>query len=486
MDGDLNIIDAVERIRRYITERDPAADYRREELLSPAGKSPDKTSLILHYLAAVIGYKSFGASTRRNLLKLYRSLSSCETADSDFSVAEESVPGSFAEKLKKPALLRKGVTVLEQDFQKSGVRETLIGGGEKAASHLARRKIGLSGIKKYRFLYHIGAPVCLPLAPSMRLFFRLNWIPEVRITNDGFSRFELMCEKACRLAGENLRSLNDLLFCFTNPKSSFNGLSVCVRKPHCSECPLTHVCVYYKHRRVDEQNSIPSYPITDWAPDRRPREKLMKSGSGKLSDVELLAILLRTGDHSGSAVELAGKVMGSFGSFRRLEHATVKELSSISGIGPAKAVTLLAAIEIGKRFNMERMDTEGPSITGSDDVFQRYRLKFTGNKQETFVMLILDTRNRVVGDKTISKGSLSSCMVHPREVFKDAIRNSASAVIFMHNHPSGDPAPSRTDINLTSRLKKAGDILGIRVLDHIIIGEHEFYSFADHGHIGNS
>jgi DNA repair protein RadC len=149
-------------------------------------------------------------------------------------------------------------------------------------------------------------------------------------------------------------------------------------------------------------------------------------------------------------------------------------------VGKVKAIEIKAAIEIGKRFIRHEAKPED-IIQKSEDVFEKYRLNFTDVKQETFRMLILTSRNQVLKEVKISMGSLTSSTVHPREVFREAIRESASGVVFVHNHPSGDPTPSRTDILMTERLKSSGEILGIRVLDHIIIGENTYYSFADQG-----
>ena len=219
-----------------------------------------------------------------------------------------------------------------------------------------------------------------------------------------------------------------------------------------------------------------------WLPENQPRERFEQLGPSALSSAQLLAILLRTGTGKISALDLANTLLHTFGSLRGIEDASLKELCRLRGIGKIKAVEIKAAIELGKRF-LQESHNPGFLIKESDDVFQRHKLSFTGLKQETFFILLVNTRNQVTKECEISRGSLTSSTVHPREVFKEAIRESASGVVFIHNHPSGDPSPSRADIALTQRLKEAGKILGIRVLDHVVIGENRYFSFADQGYI---
>lgn len=153
------------------------------------------------------------------------------------------------------------------------------------------------------------------------------------------------------------------------------------------------------------------------------------------------------------------------------------------GIGPAKAVEIKAAIELGKRVTASEHDPrkEWNPISGSRDIFQKYRTRYKAATQEEFLLVILNTKHKIQKDVSISVGTLNSSIVHPRDVFHHALREAAASVIFVHNHPSGDPTPSPEDFSITKRLAEAGTILGIKVLDHIIIGSHDYYSFADSG-----
>ena len=222
--------------------------------------------------------------------------------------------------------------------------------------------------------------------------------------------------------------------------------------------------------------------IKNWPEDDRPREKLLKKGPEYLSDAELLAIILRTGDgYSGkSALDHARMLLSTFGNFRGLSSNDISDIYKMKGIGPAKVATLKAVLEIAKRFASQKI-SRGEKFTNSKKVFECFHEGLRDIKKERFLILLLDGKNRKIKEVSISEGSLNSSVVHPREVFNPAIKESAAGVIFIHNHPSGDPTPSIEDINLTKRLKEAGDIIGINVLDHIIIGSNSYLSFADRG-----
>jgi DNA repair protein RadC len=225
-------------------------------------------------------------------------------------------------------------------------------------------------------------------------------------------------------------------------------------------------------------------PINEWPESDRPREKLLEKGSDTLSPAELLAIILRTGEASTgqSALDHGRLLMARFGnSFRRLEEASVQELRSVKGIGPAKAAQVKAALEIAKRFSQEEL-RQGEQFRSSSDIFNHYREHLGGLKKEEFHVLLLDAKNRKIKDVRVSEGSLTSSLVHPREVFHPVVRESAAAVILIHNHPSGDPTPSQEDLQITRRLRDVGEVMGVRVLDHIIIGKGRYVSFVDEGY----
>lgn len=227
----------------------------------------------------------------------------------------------------------------------------------------------------------------------------------------------------------------------------------------------------------------PQYEILRDVPhEERPRERMMRYGEEALSHAELLAILLRTGTQRQSAVHLAGAILKKCGNLRNLLDMSMDEMTSIRGIGPAKAMQLRAGIELGKRIARSRL---GDTVTvrkpqdAADYVMEELRYL----KKEHFVCLFLNTKNHIIARETLSIGTLNASLVHPREVFRAAIKCSSASIICAHNHPSGDPAPSPEDITLTKRLAEAGQLVGIEVLDHIVIGDGRYVSLKEHGHL---
>lgn len=223
-------------------------------------------------------------------------------------------------------------------------------------------------------------------------------------------------------------------------------------------------------------------PIKDWPADERPREKLLQRGAEALSDAELLGLILRTGDAGSrtSAVDHARQLLERFGSLRTLAGAAVAELCAVRGIGPAKAAELLAVFEIARRFAGTAL-RPGDRYSTPAEVYEHFHERLRDHKRELFLALLLDSKNRLLREVRISEGSLTASIVHPREVFAPVVREAAAAVLFVHNHPSGDPQPSREDLEITRRLKEAGDLMGVRVLDHVIIGSEGYVSLADRG-----
>jgi len=224
--------------------------------------------------------------------------------------------------------------------------------------------------------------------------------------------------------------------------------------------------------------------IQSWPEHERPRELLLSKGPQGLSDAQLLAILLRIGRPDSSAVDVAMDLLVRLEGLRGLANRSLQELCVVPGIGPAKAAQILAAVELGKRALAIPL-TVGLRIRQSQDIFQHYYPLLRDLRHEVFKALLLDAKHGLIRDLTISEGSLTVSIVHPREVFNLAVRESAAAVIFVHNHPSGDPHPSEEDHALTRRLMAAGEILGIRVLDHIVIGDGRYVSFADEGFLSS-
>lgn len=223
------------------------------------------------------------------------------------------------------------------------------------------------------------------------------------------------------------------------------------------------------------------YPkaIVNWPEDERPREKLLKLGADKLSDTELLAILLRVGSSGKSAVDMARELINQFGTFRNIDSKSFAELKR-KGLGIAKIAQMKAAIEIGKRFLKEKSLSK-IKIKFSKDIVDYFIPYLRDMKKEIFKVVLLDGKNKIIKDVTLSEGTLTKSIVHPREVIKEAVIESAAALMLIHNHPSGDPHPSPDDIEVTNRIISACELVGIRVLDHIIIGDNNYFSFFNEG-----
>jgi DNA repair protein RadC len=230
-----------------------------------------------------------------------------------------------------------------------------------------------------------------------------------------------------------------------------------------------------KVKRREGKSGIHQWPLSE-----RPRERLLQDGPAALSDAQLLAILLRVGRRDSSAVAVAMDLLQQLEGLQGLSNRSVEELCRISGVGPAKAAQLKAAIELGKRVLAAPLSS-GTRIGSSADIFHHYYPLLRDLRQEVFKIVLLDAKHAIIREATVSEGSLTVSVVHPREVFNLAVRESAAAVIFVHNHPSGDPSPSEEDRVLTARLVGAGELLGIQVLDHLIIGDGRYTSFADQG-----
>ncbi|GAK09279.1 DNA repair protein RadC [Geomicrobium sp. JCM 19038] len=219
-------------------------------------------------------------------------------------------------------------------------------------------------------------------------------------------------------------------------------------------------------------------PIMNIPNDERPRERLLLEGADKLSNVELLAILLRTGSRQESVIELSQRILTAFGGLLPLKEATLEELQAIKGIGRVKAIEIRAVLELGKRIHTTS-DKSRAIISSPNDAVDLVMEDLRFLKQEHFVAIYLNTKNQVIHKQTLFIGSLNSSIVHPREVFKEAIRRSAASVIALHNHPSGDPEPSEEDKAVTRRLFECGQLLGIEFLDHIVIGDHKYVSLRE-------
>ena len=221
-----------------------------------------------------------------------------------------------------------------------------------------------------------------------------------------------------------------------------------------------------------------SHSIKTWPLHERPREKLLEAGSERLTDAELLAVLFPTG--APNAIDQARTWLLGFGSLRALVDAPVRSLLAAPGIGPARAAMVHAIGELARRYALQRLP-RGVPLRTSAEVYRHCGERLAALRKEQFHVILLDGKNRPLKEVRVSEGTLTASLVHPREVFVPVIEESAAAIILVHNHPSGDPTPSAEDIAITQRLRQVGELMGVRVLDHVVIGHGRYVSFADEG-----
>ncbi|HEY2773763.1 MAG TPA: DNA repair protein RadC [Candidatus Binatia bacterium] len=235
--------------------------------------------------------------------------------------------------------------------------------------------------------------------------------------------------------------------------------------------------------RSDSTQALRSHdssPAT-WPETERPRERLLALGPSVLSDGEALAVIFGTGHPgAGTALTIARNVLATFGDLRGVLSASVAELASLPGVGRARAATIVAIAELSRRVRADRLDA-GAVLCSASAVYAHFGPLLSDDKRESFFAVLVDGRNRVIAKTRVSQGSLGSSVVHPREAFRSAVREAAAAVLFVHNHPSGDPTPSQEDRRITVRLRHAGELMGIPVLDHVVVGRSGYWSFAENG-----
>ena len=222
-----------------------------------------------------------------------------------------------------------------------------------------------------------------------------------------------------------------------------------------------------------------NYLIKDIKKEERPRERFIRDGVESLSNEELLSIILKTGTKDTSVKDISNKLLEEIKSINDLQNFSINKLTKIKGIGKVKAITLLASLELGKRVYLETVEKNKLKVKNASVVYEYYKDKLRNKKQEFFCVMFLDTKKVLIDEKVLFIGTLDSSTIHPREIFKEALKYSASAIICVHNHPSGDATPSYKDVEVTSRLKEIGALIGINVIDHIIIGNNSYYSFYE-------
>ena len=223
--------------------------------------------------------------------------------------------------------------------------------------------------------------------------------------------------------------------------------------------------------------------IKSWPADDRPREKLLKKGAGALSNSELLAILLRTGTHGTSAIDLARKILKKFSTFRNMAHTDARDWKDLKGLGTAKVAHIQAALEIGRRFREDEASAGKQKVSSAKDIVDILMPQMRDLKTESFKVVYLDSNNRVIDIANAATGTVDHAMPIVREIIHNALQKFAASIICVHNHPSGNITPSAQDKKFTKELSDAGKLMEIKIVDHIIIGDGNYYSFADEGEL---
>lgn len=226
---------------------------------------------------------------------------------------------------------------------------------------------------------------------------------------------------------------------------------------------------------------INNLKILDMPESERPKEKLLRYGEEALTNSELLAIILRTGTKGENVLNLSQRIIAELEGLNGILNASMHEMTKIKGVKEAKASQIIAIAELFRRFNTYKSLNEFKRVNSPRDIFNILHGEMVTYNQEILKLITLNTKNEIIKIKDVFKGSLNSSLIHPREIFKEAIKNSAASIVICHNHPSGDPTPSNEDISVTTRINEASKIIGINLIDHIIIGREQYVSLKEQG-----
>jgi len=346
------------------------------------------------------------------------------------------------------------------------------------------------------FLTNAGRPCPEPSRRLRTILRRLGWMestPVTPIARDQRGTLDAealrLCDQIGRLTGRTAGQVGILLDLLTGRHEPARQAGVpgpCVVRPHCSECPAQPGCLFARlnTQGVAAEEGNGNTPIRQRRSalprdERRDlHERVLQQGASALDDADLLAVLLRRGVGSGSPRQLAEKLLADLGGLPGLDAARPSALHKMPGMLPGRVAELQAALELARRLHARPLE-RGQKLEQASDVVAAVQSRYRNLRQEVFLMVLLNTRNEVVDQIEVGRGTLSETLVHPRDVFAIAVAASAAAVIFVHNHPSGDPTPSGADREVTVRLREAGRLLGIRVLDHVIVGDGKYFSFDE-------
>lgn len=333
----------------------------------------------------------------------------------------------------------------------------------------------LGGFRGYRWLNSLGYRIAVPDHARQRFLLRMGWIDSTSTTLTAQNAAFKAMQDLARNVEAPLSEVDLVIGVFSGADGEPGRAAArCVRDPLCEDCPVADQCPFGQTVLSRAEEEGPAL-----LEGEEPATLLMEEGSESLSDVELVSVLLKAGITGDKSIELARRLLHRAESIERLSEMSVKELMEIPGMGAAKACAIHAAFELSRRLQDMRSGDLASAASDSQGVFDYFWPRLLGKKQEHFYVLLLNAQLEVSRRVLVSKGELTGSVAHAREVFSEAVRDRAYAVVLVHNHPSGNPSPSPEDKSLTERLVLAGKVLGIEVLDHVIIGNKDFYSFAD-------
>ena len=495
--GDLALIDGFEKIRAFLLGKDP--NLEATALARPRDPSAWAHLSPQEYQEAFLGVPldidrrtAAGRRTIRGHLQDLRDQTKTVAAQRVAEDERRSARGELFQIDRRERWLRANAGVVAEVLShltaeaESGRIPLLdeIGqsdGMRAVVARVRKRMRLLGGLRAYEFLAQIGYPVVVPDPRRQQLFQRLGWIQQAVAAARYPQEFFELCSRLEHLTSEPMAATNAATGLFAGARdmraAGAEPLAICTTRPRCGQCVLHSQCAYYRYH--GEPQPAASRAIKRMAVSEQPRTRFESLGPANLSEVELLALIIRTGAEGKSSLDLSREILEKFGSLEGLARAGLGELCQSKGVGRAKAIEIKAALELGRRL-LGGPVALGEAVHQSAEVFAILRNLLAHEQQENFYLVVLDVRNRIQSHFLIARGSLTGSQVHPREVMKVAIREAAASVIFVHNHPSGEPEPSEDDRDITERLCRAARLVGIRVLDHIIIGRDNYFSFADH------
>jgi DNA repair protein RadC len=478
----LQAVELWELLRESVVRRSPQLGVVAAERASLDWRNVTPRDRASVAIAVALDRDPDAPAIRRQSRELLQKLESHFTHSESFAVQEESLPRFEVLTAARQIALWHDVQFVSSEAMAELLKKAA--GPVSAMRAFERETTLLKAARAARFLSLIGFPVPAPDLERRRWLHRLGVLENSTDNTANRRRTIQFLDDLALQVGVSPAEVDVLSAGFTG--SIECDAAVCTARPSCRNCALRDHCPTGAASSIQSVQEAPTTKgrtlATTVLPEDRPREKLKRSGAESLATAELIAILIRTGNTKGHAVELGSQLLRQFGTLERLSKASVAEISEVGSLGEVKAITIKAAFELARRLRQAPTE-EAPRLDRARAVFDTIGGEFFGLTQERFVCLLLSTKLRLMRTVVVSIGLLDQALAHPREIFKEAIRDSAHSVIFVHNHPSGDPTPSRADDALTTRLVQAGDLLGITVRDHIIISDHRFFSYADEGRL---